>query len=146
MLFRSQWRYRLKELREAAGLNGTELAERAGITPQLLWMIENGKRNFTQKTLEEIFDALGASYMDIFKPDGIEVADKPNGLRAIPVISWIHAGAFAEPIDNWPPGVSGEGEPVLTDINCGQMAFALIVRGDSMEPMFLDGEIGRAHV
>ncbi len=74
---------------------------------------------------------------------GIDVLDVPDRhyQRPIPVISWIHAGAFAEPADQWPPGVSGEEEPVFSYKNVCPHAFGLRVEGDSMAPRFLPGDI-----
>jgi len=61
--------------------------------------------------------------------------------RPIPVISWVQAGAFAEACDHWPPGVSGECDPVHSVKSLGPHVFALRVEGDSMMPRFMPGDI-----
>ena len=70
---------------------------------------------------------------------GIEVPKKQQ--QPIPVISWIHAGEFAESEDRWPPGVSGVEDPVFSYVKTGPSAFGLRVQGDSMLPRFMPGDI-----
>lgn len=38
-------------------------------------------------------------------------------------------------------GFSGEGEPVYSTVKTGPNAFGLVVKGDSMFPLFLEGDI-----
>lgn len=59
----------------------------------------------------------------------------------IPVISWVAAGEFYEAIDIWPPGVSGEDVSVYSRKKVSKNAFALKVKGNSMEPRFTEGDI-----
>jgi DNA-binding XRE family transcriptional regulator len=57
---------RVRELREAAGLNQTALAEKAGLTQSHISRIENAEHRPTNFTLEKIAKALGikASQID----------------------------------------------------------------------------------
>ena len=59
---------RLKELRETRHLSSKELAERAGITPQSLSRIENGRHDVTFTTLQRILTAMGCSLNDLTTP------------------------------------------------------------------------------
>ena len=56
----------------------------------------------------------------------------------VPLISWVQAGAWSEVIDNLQPG---EGERIETTYRASANAYALRVRGDSMEPKFPAGAI-----
>ncbi len=66
----------------------------------------------------------------------VEVA--PMGDRRIPVISAIQAGMWAEIVDSYQPGDASDW--LLTDIDLSDSAFALDIRGNSMEPEFKDGD------
>ena len=56
---------RIKELRTNRNLSGKELAERAGITPQSLSRIENGRHDIVFTTLQRILAAMGYSLKDL---------------------------------------------------------------------------------
>ncbi len=56
---------RIKELREARNFTGKELAERAGISPQSLSRIENGRHDVVFTTLQRILAAMGCSLRDL---------------------------------------------------------------------------------
>ncbi|MGH7600780.1 MAG: helix-turn-helix domain-containing protein [bacterium] len=61
---------RLKALRTKRGMKSKELAERAGITPQSLSRIENGKHDVVFKTLQKILGAMGYALRDLsVEPD-----------------------------------------------------------------------------
>jgi transcriptional regulator with XRE-family HTH domain len=48
----------IRQWRESRGLNQDQLADRLGMTQSHLSMLENGKRGYTQETLEAVADAL----------------------------------------------------------------------------------------
>jgi SOS-response transcriptional repressor LexA len=66
------------------------------------------------------------------------VAPAKLGARRVPVITSIQAGMWAEIVDNFQPGDAGDW--LLTDIDLSDSAFALDIRGNSMEPEFKDGD------
>lgn len=74
----------IKEWRVFRKLTQEQLAERIGMTPGNLSLIERGLQNYTQETLEGLADALECSPADLLArhpsdPDGIwEVWDKAN--------------------------------------------------------------------
>lgn len=56
---------RLRELRRSRGLTGKEVAARAGISPQSLSRIENGRHDVVLTTLRRILAAMGYSLRDL---------------------------------------------------------------------------------
>jgi DNA-binding XRE family transcriptional regulator len=56
---------RIRELRKSRGLTGKEVAERAGIAPQSLSRIENGRHDVVYTALQQILAAMGASLKDL---------------------------------------------------------------------------------
>jgi transcriptional regulator with XRE-family HTH domain len=52
---------KVKEYREKLGINQSELARRAGLTPAAVWQIENGRRNPNAETLRRLAEELGVS-------------------------------------------------------------------------------------
>jgi len=56
---------RIKELRESRQLSSKDLAERAGITPQSMSRIENGRHDVVYTTLQRILTAMGYSLRDL---------------------------------------------------------------------------------
>ncbi len=63
----------------------------------------------------------------------------PRLLGKVPLISWVQAGHWQEIVDNYQPGDGEEMVPIATKV--GPHAFALRVRGDSMEPEFVEGDM-----
>lgn len=57
----------------------------------------------------------------------------------VPLISWIQAGAWESIVDNFQPGEAESWIPCIKRV--GENAFALRVRGVSMEPKYQDGDI-----
>lgn len=67
------------------------------------------------------------------------VREAPAAYNKIPLLSWVQAGGFGSGADSYPyPGVAED--YVETDLQ-GKHIFALKVKGDSMEPLFFEGEI-----
>lgn len=66
------------------------------------------------------------------------VAIAPVGARAIPLISYVQAGAWTDVVDNYQPGDADEF--LLTDLELSSNAFALEIKGDSMLPEFKAGD------
>lgn len=56
---------RIKSLRERKNLKSTDLAERAGITPQTITRIEKGYTDVNFKTLKKILTAMGYTLKDL---------------------------------------------------------------------------------
>ena len=75
------WSIRLKQFRKIAGLTQTELSEKSGVSQSLITSLENGTRNFNQKSLTDILRVLGKSYHDLFimnKEDNDHIITTPQ--------------------------------------------------------------------
>jgi SOS-response transcriptional repressor LexA len=67
------------------------------------------------------------------------VRETPVAYNKVPLLSWLQAGGFNSGTDQYPyPGVADE--YVETDLQ-GRHLFAIRVQGDSMEPIFNEGEV-----
>ncbi len=113
-----------------------ELARLAKTRPQTLNNIRAKLRGIGPNLQRRIANALNVTVDELL----IEAVDIPDRYGPIPVISWVQAGEFNHCSDIWPPGVSGEGEPVFSVKKISPSAFALLVEGDSMEPRFMAGD------
>ena len=60
---------KIKDVREAKGISGKELAETVGVTPSAITYYEQGLRNPTLETLGRIADALGVDHSDLISKD-----------------------------------------------------------------------------
>lgn len=56
---------KIRELRDAAGMNQTQLAEKAGLTQSHISRLENAEHSATNFTLEKIAKALGVTVGDL---------------------------------------------------------------------------------
>jgi transcriptional regulator with XRE-family HTH domain len=59
--YRAEVGRRMREIREAAGLSQRELARRAGITPGMLCLVEQGQTSPSTATATRLADALGVT-------------------------------------------------------------------------------------
>jgi transcriptional regulator with XRE-family HTH domain len=59
----------IKQWREHRGLNQEQLAERLDMTQSHLSMLENGKRGYTQETLEAVAEALQTDVASLLMRD-----------------------------------------------------------------------------
>jgi transcriptional regulator with XRE-family HTH domain len=73
---------KLIKLREKAGLNQTQLAKLAGLSPNYISSIENGSRKCPIDTLDAICKALGTTLSEFFKEEteGMEIPSELQGL------------------------------------------------------------------
>lgn len=131
-----------KAKREAEGWSSREAGKHSGMSHAHIIDIENDKFVPAFDKVVRLLKAFHVS-MDEFltetgyMPPNVSPA-KMGKLRKIPVISWVKAGEWQEVCDVFQPGDAEDW--VETDVK-GECVFALRVSGDSMEPVFLDGEI-----
>lgn len=66
-------RYRIKELREAAGMSQEELAKAAGVSRAILSRIESAEDSVTTttKTLQKIAEVLGVKVSALFFEEAV---------------------------------------------------------------------------
>ena len=135
---------RLRKERIRLGLSQDALAKRVNPAAGQSF-ISNFETDTRQATawIVEIASALGVDPFWLKTGQGDR---EPSGntlpgplLRgSVPLISWVQAGDWSEIIDNLQPG---EGERIETTWRASANAYALRVRGDSMEPKFPAGAI-----
>lgn len=157
---------RITQARKDAGLSKSELARRVGVSNPTVTDWESGKiKELKGQNLSKLAQILNLSPDWLATGKGprerrpvtgtIGIADeryRPGQIndghghyltntkmpiRPVPVISWVSAGQWADISDPYAPGVAEEWE--TTSKKVGEHAFALRVRGDSMEPAIPDG-------
>ena len=62
----------LKKIRVDKGLTQEEVALRSGLSQGYINQLESGRRMYTQKSLEQIADALKISIADFFRKEGTD--------------------------------------------------------------------------
>lgn len=67
------WRENLKKMRERAGMTNSDLYRASGVSKSLISQMEGGTRPFTQKTLEDIANALGCTIYDFFNDESVQL-------------------------------------------------------------------------
>ncbi len=105
-----------------------------GITPQAVRSLKQG--GIGARSIKKLAEALNVDEVKLLAVDIPERLPRP-----IPVISWVHAGLYAEAVDLWPIGISGEEVVVYATKTVSGHAFGLEVIGDSMSPRYLPGDI-----
>jgi transcriptional regulator with XRE-family HTH domain len=74
-------REKIKKVRQAAGLNQKEVAERAGVNPGMLSKIENRGQNPSLEMLRRIASGIGCSVADLL-PDDMRRPQKASPTKA----------------------------------------------------------------
>lgn len=141
----------LQRLMDKHGMSGVGLGAAIGVSQSYISNLLadpslDRARNIGKGTMAKLCKFFKVDESEFHDPsvlvddaDKVQVPDRRYG--PINVISWVSAGLFTEPVDEWPPGVSPEGDPVFSKKKCGPNTFALVVEGDSMEPRFFAGDI-----
>ena len=137
----------LKQLRESKGLSLREVDKLSNISYTHLNMIENGKRNVTPALLRNLAQLYNVSYLDLYEKAGyidlIEDEKKiktdilGNPVVSLPLLGVVKAGYNYLAQENWIGTVDVE-KSLVGD---SKDYFALKVKGDSMAPTFLEGDI-----
>ncbi|WP_244878674.1 LexA family protein [Laribacter hongkongensis] len=150
---------RLAWAMDRAAIGQNELARLVGIKQQSIQYLRNPKNAAGGSRYNaKIALALGVSPEWLEAGIGEPIADqarhKPGeactsmpvniepapGIRClVPLISWVQAGNWSEVIDSLAPGDAEDWLPCMRHV--GPHAFALRVRGVSMEPKYQDGDI-----
>lgn len=139
---------RLKLAREEAGLSQAALAKLIGAGQSTIGSIENG-RNHGSGKIVQIARALNVRPQWLedgtlpMRDGGVtqdyNVESAPRMADPVPLISWVQAGDWCGVVDNFAPGDAEEWLPCPR--SHGPHAFALRVRGVSMEPKYRNGSI-----
>lgn len=129
----------VQQLADSNGWNYAELARRAGTTPQNIQKIKKHTRGIGRLLQKKFASAFGIDEGELLLQNLVPIPERKQ--KPIPVISWVHAGLFTEGVDMWPVGISEEAEPVFSYVHTGPNAFGLRIKGDSMLPRFIPGDI-----
>lgn len=134
----------LRQARERAGKNQQQIADLFGISRSSVAQWESGETQPEADKLPVIAAELGVSLNMLMTGRPFQGTEEPGAQyapisRAVPLVSWVQAGRAAPVVDPYAPG---EGERVVyTTQKVGPNAYALRIRGDSMEPRFHDGDV-----
>ena len=123
----------LKSARKKAGLTQAEVAEHIGITQNAYSYWENGKVKIDNESLAKLSKLYGVTIDYLM---GISEQSQ-NGVVSIPVLGAVPAGIPLEAIED----VIDYEEIPKSLLSGGREYFALQVKGDSMYPEFLQGDI-----
>ena len=129
---------RIKELREHIGLSQVQLADKIGVSKQTLYKYENNViTNIPSDKIEAIAELCNTTPAYIMGWNSEQITNIPteHGVK-IPVLGHVAAGipiSAIEDILDWEE-ISQE------TANTGQY-FGLQIKGDSMEPRILDGDV-----
>jgi SOS-response transcriptional repressor LexA len=139
---------RIRERREELRLTQQQIADLVGVSYQAVqqWEADETapKRGETRKKLAKALQTtevgleFGALQARMPLTD-YNTAEGPAIGRLVPLISWVQAGNFHEPVDNYSVGDAEDWLPLPR--RASPRTFALRVRGISMEPKYHDGEI-----
>ncbi len=124
------------------GLSPSGLARRSGLDPTTFNKSKRTTREGKQRwpsteSLAKILAATGASLQEFV---ALVSEEAVNQVQRIPVIGYAQAGAEGFFDDAGYPSGSGWDEALFPDLG-DPHAYALEVSGDSMEPVYRDGEV-----
>lgn len=137
---------RIKRYRKNCGLTQQQVGDALGISRVAVSKWESGDtKDLKRANLIGISKLFGVSLNELLghhtESTEVDMVDHITigGPRALPIISYVQAGAWREIVDSFPPG--GADEYVKPRNEHGPHSFALYVEGDSMTPEFNAGDI-----
>ena len=133
----------IDELAASHGLSTSGLARRGGLDPTAFNVSKRHSRDGkprwpSSESIAKILDATGASIDDFARLCG--GGDMAQAIRRVPVIGMAQAGAKGFFDDGGYPVGNGWDEVAFPDLG-DPNAFALEITGDSMEPVYRDGDL-----
>lgn len=126
----------LRILRKQRGISMKKLGEAVGVAESTISQYETGKREADYEMLLRLSEYFNVSIDYLLRGDSVTPSPVQGGIR-IPVLGRIPAGVPLEAIEDvidW-EDLSGD----MT--RGGKQYFALQIKGDSMEPEYLDGDV-----
>lgn len=162
---------RLRMARVYAEIDQAKAADILSISTVTLSRYENGKRDASAMLVKEMSKAYGVSlhwlltgegsmleskptrkettridnshsslgFKDNTEPSNVSAHYNPRPVMRVPLISWVQAGNWADSNCQTTPGYAEE--YIDSSATNSENAFALTIKGDSMEPEFREGDI-----
>lgn len=124
--------------RERLGWTVLKLATLAGVSAGFLSRLERGRCSYSPDTLTRLAGALGISVHALYSSNS-NVTDAQAGSRKIPILDYVQAGRWTG-VDSTPADEEMRSF-IMTDLEHPPSTFAMRIRGSSMEPRFLEGDI-----
>lgn len=138
------WHSLAKSRMKTLGITQEQLAEKLGVTQGAIGHWLNKRREPAMDIILDIMAALDLKSINI-GVDGVIVSEEPNmefaapDLHRIPVITYVQAGVWTA--INEITAYDGNVSFITTDLVLGERAFAIVIRGNSMEPEFAEGDL-----
>jgi SOS-response transcriptional repressor LexA len=132
---------RIRALRQDRKLTQGQLGKAIGVSDVTVGYWERDLNVPGGKSLSKLSEFLGVSdtYLLYGKEDESNIAPAPIGALKVPVISYVQAGAWSAECDA--RNLEGNIDYVLSTGNFSQGTFALKIKGKSMEPEFVEGDL-----
>ena len=131
---------RIRARREELGLTQEQVAEQVGIKQQSYQAIESGSVKKPRHLYEisvtlkcDMAWLLSGKEKDVINVEKIEIH-----AHQVPLISYVQAGVWTE---SYELRDSTGFEYIMTSLELSNKAFALKIKGDSMEPEFKEGDV-----
>ena len=131
---------RIRARREELGLTQEQVAEQVGIKQQSYQAIESGSVKKPRHLYEisvtlkcDMAWLLSGKEKDVINVEKIEIH-----AHQVPLISYVQAGVWTESCELRD---STGFEYIMTSLELSNKAFALKIKGDSMEPEFKEGDV-----
>lgn len=120
-----------------------QLGDRIGANKASISQWENGVYTPDAKNLSALAKALSVSVFWLMDgkgdPAGQNLELAPPDIHRIPVISYVQAGVWTETSEL--RECDGNLVYITTDLELGERAFAIELKGHSMEPEFVEGDV-----
>lgn len=131
----------IRAAREDKNLSQAALARIIKTTRATVSSWENNKSQPTPKNARRLAQVLGIPLSTVGADPStanVRLIDDPEYFRRVPLIDWIDAGKGAAAVDPYPVGEGVEYLSVHFKVSEG--TFALEISGDSMSPLFNEGD------
>ncbi|HDZ8828511.1 TPA: helix-turn-helix domain-containing protein [Aeromonas hydrophila] len=135
---------KIRALRKERKMTISELATQVDSDVGNISRLERDIQGFSPQLLSKIAEALSVPVAELFS-DNLQPAQHQNmelatpDIHRIPVITYVQAGVWTETSEI--RECDGNMAYITTDLDLGQRAFAIVIRGNSMEPEFTEGDL-----
>lgn len=127
--------FKLKQLREQQNISQQKLSEKIGVSRSTIAMWETEKSQPDNEYLKSLAEYFNVSVDYLLGRVSQETGNKPHGVK-IPVIGRVQAGIPIDAIEE-----ILDYEEIPEDMAARGEYFGLVIRGDSMLPRMVDGDV-----